>query len=108
LCKFSKKCEGLRMLHRLSLYKHDKFQGLFDVSKGIEGIPPCLSSDKGHPLINLIMTPFKDNGHHMILWIDIQKTHTHTHTHTRSWAIIENALGILKQKFKELMKKSNL
>ncbi len=54
------------MLHKSSLYKHDQFQGLFDVHKGIKGIPPCLLSDKGCPLINYMMTPFKDDGHYMI------------------------------------------
>ncbi len=89
MCEFSKKCKGLRVLHRSSLYKHDQFQGLFDVNKRTEGIPHCLLSDKGCPLINQIMTPFKDDWHYMILWIVIQQN-----THTRSWYIIENALRI--------------
>lgn len=55
------------MLFRSSLYKHDQFQDLFNVNKGIEEIPPYLLSDKICHLINWIMTPFKDDGHHMIL-----------------------------------------
>lgn len=64
-------------MHRSSLYKHYQFQGLFDVHKGIEGIPPYLLSDKGYPLIDYMMTPFKDDGHHMIFlnWYTIKKTH---------------------------------
>ncbi len=58
------------------MYKHDQFQGLFDVHKGIKGIPPCLLSDKGCPLINYMMTPFKDDGHYMIFWIGIQLKNT--------------------------------
>ncbi len=48
------------------LYKHVQFQSMFNVSKGIKGIPPYLLGDKGYPLINWIMAPFKEDGCHMI------------------------------------------
>ncbi len=41
-----------RMLHRSILYECAQFQGMFNVSKGVKGIPPYLLGDKNYPLIN--------------------------------------------------------
>jgi len=82
------------------LYKHYQFQGLFDVHKGIEGIPPYLLSDKGYPLIDYMMTPFKDDGHHMIFlnWYTIKK-------HTRTWFLIKKCPWNFKTKFRRIDEK---
>jgi hypothetical protein len=49
-----------QMLHRYAWYKQIRLHGLFHTTKGCgNGILPYLLSDKGYPLINLIMTYLK-------------------------------------------------
>ncbi len=40
---------------------------MFDVSKGVDGVAPYSLGDKDYPLIDWIMTLFKENGQHTIL-----------------------------------------
>jgi hypothetical protein len=48
------------------------------------------------------MTPFKEDGQHNILEL------LYNRKHKKGWYVVENAFGILKKTFKELMHKSDL
>jgi len=65
-----------RMLHKYAWYKQIRLHGLFDITKGCgNGILPYLLGDKRYPLINLIMTLFKEDKHHSILELLYNKKH---------------------------------
>jgi uncharacterized protein YebE (UPF0316 family) len=64
-----------RILYRFKLYRRVQNQGLFDVSKSVDGIPPYLLSDKGYSLINWITTPFKKEGQDSILELLYNRKH---------------------------------
>jgi hypothetical protein len=57
-----------QMLHMYAWYKQIRLNGLFDITQGCgNGILSYLLGDEGYPLINLIMTLFKEDKHHSIL-----------------------------------------
>jgi len=85
------------------LYQQVQYHALFDPCKGCgNGIPPYLLGDKGYPFINWIMTPYKEDGHHIVLKLLYNKKHKKGHY------VIDNAFGILKNTFKELLHKFEL
>ncbi len=66
-----KSVNDFRNLCWSSFQKHVQFHNLFDVTIGEYAIPPYLLVDKGYPLINWIMTPFKEEGQHIILQLHV-------------------------------------
>jgi hypothetical protein len=93
-----------RVLHRYVLYKQVQLHGLFDITRGSckDEILPYLFGDKGYPLINWIMTPFKEDEQHNILEL------FYNIKHKKGQSVVDNAFGILKKTFKELMHKLDL
>jgi hypothetical protein len=70
------------------LYRCAQSQGLFDVSKGVDGTPPYLLGVKGYLLINWIMTPFKKEGQHSTLEL------LYNRKHKRGIYVVENVFGV--------------
>jgi len=65
--------------------------------------PPYLLGDKGYPLLPWLMTLHKEDGEiHLILEL------CYNCKHKRGRLVVENAFGILKQFFRELLKKTKL
>jgi hypothetical protein len=69
---------------------------LSDPKKGVDGFPPYLLGDKGYPLINWIMMPFKEEGQHSILEL------LYNRKHKQGRLIVENVFSNLKKTFREL------
>jgi hypothetical protein len=78
--------------------------GLFDITRGSckNIIPPYLLGDKGYPHISWIMMLFKKYGQHNILEL------LYNIKHKNGRSMVENAFGILKTIFKELMHRLDL
>jgi hypothetical protein len=95
-----------RMLRRSALY--DKAEGgtLFDPAVNVQGFTPFLLEDAGYPLKNWLMTPYRDGpgraGHQSVLErLFNQKL-------SRGRSVVENAFGILKQSFREMLDTTDL
>jgi hypothetical protein len=69
-----------------------------------DGITPYLLADKRYPLINWLMIPHKDETNDPPT--PLQKLYNKHHRRGRS--VVENALGILKGTFRELLLQTNL
>jgi hypothetical protein len=66
-------------------------------------IPPYILGDKGYPLLPWLLTPFKDDGR--------QRTYLESlyqEQHSKGRSVIENAFGILKQTWRELLVKTDM
>jgi hypothetical protein len=74
-------------LWKFGLYKHVQYCGSFDVKKCFRnGNPPYLLGDKGYSFISWIMTPYTEEGTHIII------EHLYQKKHKREHFTIENAL----------------
>lgn len=93
----------VRVLRRSGLYNRRARNG--NLIKGLpisdEGFPPYLLGDKGYPLLQYIMTPHRE-GRLTIL------EQLYNRKHKRGRSVVEHTFGVLKQTFRELMKKSEL
>jgi len=81
------------------LYEHAQYHGLYYHIKSSNVIPPW---DKRYPLISWIITPFKEQGPHMILELLYNKKHK------CGRFVVENFFNILKKTFQKLLGKINL
>jgi hypothetical protein len=63
----------------------------FNVNRSsLDGVHPYFWGDKGYPLINWVMTPFKEEGQHTILKLLCNKKHK------RGQVIVDNTFGMKK------------
>jgi hypothetical protein len=91
-----------RMLRRSSLHQLGMHNNLFDRQHGVEGFSPFLVGDSGYPLLPWLMVPHRGPDQ---LSIAEQLFNRRLR---RGRCVVENAFGILKQTFKELLVKSQL
>lgn len=95
----------MRVLRKSGLYRAVQEKGLMDMlpSNNQDGIPPYLLGDKGYPLLSWILTPVKDDGHELSVI-----EYIYNKKHRRGRSVVENAFGILKQSWRELLHGSEL
>jgi hypothetical protein len=93
-----------RILRRSGLWHEVMDRGLLSADSGYQDeIPPYVLGDKGYPLLNWIMVPFKDDGQPCSL----AETY-YNKRHRRDRSIVENAFGLLKENWREMEKKTDL
>ena len=90
-----------RMLRRSSLYQLAMRGELFPPSLGREGFPPYLLGDSGYPNLPWLVTPHRGNNLTMLEALYNMKLR-------RGRRVVENAFGILKMTWRELLGKSEL
>jgi len=90
---FPRNLNDSRVLHKSTLYRKVENHVLFAYDPRFyqHWFPPYLLGDKGYPLITWIMTPFKEEGHHIVLELLYNMKHKQGHS------IVENALRIIKK-----------
>ena len=91
-----------RMLRRSCLYNKGMHRSLWDVDVSFEGFSPYLLRDSGYPLLPWLLVPHRGQGNLPIVDSLFNKKLR------RGRGIVENAFGILKQTFRELLVKSDL
>lgn len=75
---------------------------MLDITQSDEGFTPYIIGDLGYPLLPWLMVPHRTHG---------QLTVAEGLFNRKLWrgrCVVENAFGILKQTFRELMQKSDL
>jgi hypothetical protein len=91
-----------RVLRRSSLYHRAQQNVLFDVGHVMEGFSPYLLGDSAYPVLPWLMTPHKN-----VRNLTVTETLFNQRLR-RGRCVVENAFGILKQTFRELLVKSEL
>lgn len=91
-----------RMLRRSSLYNLAMHGRLMDSGNTVEGFSPYIIGDLGYPLLLWLMVPHKTHGQ-----LSVAETLFNKKLR-RGRCEVENAFGILKQTFRELLNKSEL
>lgn len=91
-----------RMLRRSSLHAMAVHGNLFDAAYSVDGYSPYLLGDLGYPLLPWLLVPHRGYGNLSISEALFNKRMR------RGRCVVENAFGILKQSFRELMEKSDL
>lgn len=91
-----------RVLRRSTLYQKGMHGTLWDSTVSFQGFPPYLLADSGYPLLPWIMVPVRGQGN-----LPIADT-LFNRKLRRGRGVVENAFGILKQTFRELLVKSEL
>jgi hypothetical protein len=90
-----------RILRRSGLWQEVVNRGLMSVDSGYQdGIPLYVLADKGYPLLNWNMVPFKEDGQPRSL---AESYYNKRHRQGRS--VVENAFGLLKENWREMGKK---
>jgi hypothetical protein len=90
-----------RVLRRSSLYQLAMRGELFPPSLGRDGFPPYLLGDSGYPNLPWLVTPHRGNNLTMLEALYNRKLR-------RGRGVVENAFGILKMTWRELLGKSEL
>jgi hypothetical protein len=90
-----------RILRRSFLYHLGISGNLFDARYAIDGFNPYLLGDSGYPLLPWLMVPHKNSRNLTLLETLFNKRLR------RDRCLVENAFGILKQTFRELLVKSD-
>ena len=90
-----------RMLRRSSLYLSAQNGTLFEDGVNVEGFIPYLLGDGCYPLKMWLMTPYRDGPGCLDQQSVLDRLYSRRLSHGRS--VIENAFGILKQSFRELL-----
>jgi hypothetical protein len=91
-----------RVLRRSSLYQLATSQNLFDARYAVDGFSPYLLGDSGCPLLPWLMVPHKNVRNLSVLETLFNRKLR------KGRCVVENAFGILKQTFRELLMKSDL
>ena len=91
-----------RVLHRSSLYHRAQQNMLFDAGHVMEGFSPYLLGNSGYPIMPWLMTPYKHVRDFTVIEI------LFNHRLKRGHCVVENAFGLMKQTFRELLVKSKL
>ena len=91
-----------RMLHRSSLYDKGMHGTLWDAGVSFEGFSPYILGDSGYPLLPWLLVPHRGQGNMPVA------DSLFNRKLRRGRGIVENAFGILKQTFRELLVKSEL
>ena len=84
------------------LFEKAQHANLFDACFGVSGFSPYLLGDNGYPLLPWLMTPHSGRDH-----LPLEDT-LYNRRLIQRWGVVENAFGILKQSFCELLTKSHL
>lgn len=92
----------IRVLRRSSLYSLAMHGNLFDAQYAVDGHSPYLIGDLGYPLLPWLMVPHKVVGNLSVSESLFNKKLR------KGRCVVENAFGILKQSFRELLEKSDL
>ena len=90
------------MLHRSCLYNKGMHGTLWDSGVSFEGFAPYLLGDSGYPLLPWLLVPHRGQGNMAIADTLFNRKLR------RGRCIVENAFGILKHTFRELLVKSDL
>jgi hypothetical protein len=93
-----------RVLRRSGQWQRVVQRGLMNVDSGYQdGIPPYLLEDKGYPLMNWIIVPFKSDGQPRSL------AETYFNKRYRQGRnVVENAFGLFKENWHEMGKRTDL
>jgi hypothetical protein len=91
-----------RILRRSSLYHLAMHNNIFDARNSVDGFAPYLIGDSGYPLLSWLMVPHR--GLQQLTVVE----RLFNRKLLRGRCVIENAFGILKQTFRELLRKSEL
>lgn len=91
-----------RMLRRSSLYNMAMHGTLLDPRQSVHGFTPSIIGDLGYPLLPWLMVP-----HGTYNQLTVAETLFNKKLR-RGRCVVENAFGILKQTFRELLQKSDL
>lgn len=91
-----------RMLRRSSLYHLAMHGNLMEAQYAVEGFTPYLLGDLGYPLLPWLMVPHRGQ-----LQLSVSETLFNKKLR-RGRCVVENAFGILKQSFRELLDKTDL
>jgi hypothetical protein len=91
-----------RVLRRSTLYRLGMSGELWDARNSVEGFSPYLLGDSGYPLLSWLMVPHRNGRNLTLLERLFNKKMRKGH------CVVENAFGILKQTFRELLVKSDL
>jgi len=91
-----------RMLRRSSLYNLAMHGNLMEVQHVVDGFTPYVIGDLGYPLLPWLMIPHKGNVQLSVSQALFNKKLR------KGRSVVENAFGILKQSFRELLNKSEL
>lgn len=92
----------MRVLRRSSLYRMALYENLFDARFGLEGFSPYLIGDSGYPLMSWLMVPHRVHRRFTVLESLFNRRLR------AGRCVVENAFGILKQTWCELLSKSDL
>jgi hypothetical protein len=95
-----------RMLRRSSLFQMADSSTLFDEGSNMDGFTPFLLGDAGYPLKHWLMTPYRDTPGRRNDRSVLQRLYNKRLSRGRS--VIENAFGILKHSFRELLHVTDL
>jgi hypothetical protein len=91
-----------RVLRCSSLYCLARSGNLFDAHYSMDGFTPYLLGDSGYPLLPWLLVPYKHVRNFTLLEALFNRKLR------KGWCMVENAFGILKQTFRELLVKSKL
>jgi hypothetical protein len=78
------------------------YENLFDVRTSMDGFPPYLLGDNGYPLLPWLMTPHRNQHNPSVLESLFNRKLR------RGRGVVENAFGILKRTWQELLHKTEL
>jgi hypothetical protein len=92
------------ILKKSGLYRRVLNGGLLsDELHHTADIPPYILGDKGYPLLPWLLTPFRDDGRQRTVLETVYQEYQ-----SRGRSVVENAFGILKQTWRELLVKTSL
>jgi hypothetical protein len=95
-----------RVLRRSALYVQAESNTLFEEGMNVDGFTPYLLGDGGYPVKQWLMTPYRDARGRANQRSVLDRLYNRRLSRGRS--VIENAFGIMKQSFRELLNITDL